>query len=152
VNKQDSIEIILYCIIRAIHRIAAPEAMILIVKAATQELVNYLLSQGVIDYLENSYKNIKNILKTLEEYDLISNIEISKNNNIIKITGNCKLAKLCKCVDKVIEKRQDLKSTFKERPCAIAMLLESYMEDRGDEHEVRVRCREGTFDIEVMGS
>lgn len=146
-HKQDSLEILLYCIIRAIHKVAAPEAMILIVKAAAQELINYLTMKGIINYTENDYKNIQKIMNTLEKFEITSNTQLLKIENKIKVKGVCKLAKLCKCVDKVLEKRQDIKSMFKERPCAIAMLLEAYMEEKDVEYETRVRCGEGIFEI-----
>ncbi len=148
-HKQDSIEILLYCIIKAIHKVAAPEAMILIVKAAAQEFIDYLTMKGIVNYAEDDYKNIENILKVLQEYEITNNIKVIKTNNKLKIMGKCKLSKLCKCVNKVLERRQDIRSLFRERPCAIAILLETLIEEKEIEYDMCVRCGEGVFEIDI---
>ncbi|NPA23909.1 MAG: hypothetical protein GXO23_06420 [Crenarchaeota archaeon] len=149
--EEEKTDIILLCIIRAIHRVATPEAMILIVRAAAQEFINYLTSENIINNNDDIMKNLQKIIETLRNYNIISNIKISKTEKNITVRGTCSFFRLCKCVDKVLRKRDDLRLLFRDRPCAIAMILESYVDEQEIQCDIYVTCEEGAFEISVEG-
>ncbi len=146
--EHDRMEIALLCIIKAIHKVASPEAMILIVKAATHEFINYLKSRNFINDTD-IMENIRKIIRTLETYDIIERTEIRRFQKNIIITGSCKFRNLCKCVDKVLKRRRDLTYMFGNRPCAITMILESYIESENTDSEIIVECDKGRFSIVI---